>query len=628
MQLPQLQQRLQSRQLSRQSRAAAIIAVLAITATGLGACSDDSGAVVDGAFTTTAQSSSNDSPTTESGVDESATGAATVDTQADDLSNSEWVDGAPETAAAAAAEAPETAAAAASGAASGATSRRSDQEAKASRRPAPAPEPRQSDGIVWDDRPPATVTTIAAPGQDINISARDAGVNPQIDTRDDNRSTFAMDVDTGSYSLARTQVANGQLPSFDSVRTEEFVNYFDQQYRSPKSGQTFAIHIDGTAAPFLRSDTRILRVGIQGRRIDPADRKPVNLTFVVDNSGSMEEDGKLQMVQGAMKTMLGSLRRGDTISIVGFSDEAWVLLPPTDGADRTQISSAIDRMSPTNGTNAEVGLKLGYEQAQRVYNSGATNRVILLSDGVANVGPTGPEAILATIGDYARRDIDLNTVGVGSTSYNDEMMERLADAGDGVYTYIDSQQEAERVFKDRFVSAVETIARNAKVQVVFDAESVSTYRLLGFENRAVADRDFTNNNVDAGEIGAGHSITALYEVTLIKPDSERNDSLASVRLRWEEPDGKVKETEQELRRDDVATRFSAAAPHLRLDVVTAAYAEVLREGPWSRIMDLTTVAANAQRLVDRNGPFGGNSDVEDFARLTEQAARLRPSRTW
>ena len=214
------------------------------------------------------------------------------------------------------------------------------------------PDPNGSSGAqVWDDRPPEPVPTFPPPTTVAGITASDAGVNPTVDARDDTKSTFSMDVDTGSYTLARTQVTNGQLPAYDSVRTEEFVNYFDQQYRSPEAGKTFAIHVDGTGTPFLRSDTRIVRVGIQGRRIDTADRKPVHLTFVVDNSGSMEEDGKLRSVQAAMTTLLGSLRPGDKVSIVGFSDDAWTLLSPTDATNRAVISDAIMRMAPTDGTN-------------------------------------------------------------------------------------------------------------------------------------------------------------------------------------------------------------------------------------------------------------------------------------
>jgi Ca-activated chloride channel homolog len=524
---------------------------------------------------------------------------------------------------------PDTEAAAETSVAAAASAPGSAERQSQARRPAQqSPSDQQWDRVPETEpvAPPATYppqTTVAA----TNVTARDAGVNPEVDTRDDTQSTFAMDVDTGSYTLARSLVQQGQLPNFDAVRTEEFVNYFDQQYRSPETGETFAIHVDGTATPFLAENKRVIRVGIQGRRVDNADRKPLRLTFVVDNSGSMEENGKLEMVKHSMQTMLDSLRSDDQIAIVGFSEEAWVLLPPTAANRRSEILDAISRMTPTNSTNAEAGLDLGYSQAQAMYDGKSTNRVILLSDGVANVGPTGPEAILGRIGDYARRDIDLNTVGVGTSSYNDTMMERLADAGSGFYTYIDNQDEADRVFREKFVGTVETIARNAKVQVEFDAKNVKTYRLLGFENRAVADNDFKNNNVTAGEIGAGHSVTALYEITLAD-DRQSDKTLATVRLRWEEPNGKINETDAKLKANTIATEFRSADDHLRLDIVAAAYADVLREGSWSRLIDLTTVATNAQRLVEVNGAFAKNKDVQEFADLAQQAARLRPSRGW
>jgi Ca-activated chloride channel homolog len=498
----------------------------------------------------------------------------------------------------------------------------------------PSPAPRQdtkrrpATSVPWDGEITAPPVTIAPrqPGGDPNIQARDAGVNPETNTRDDNQSTFAMDVDTGSYTLARTVVNQGQLPGFDAVRTEEFVNYFDQNYPSPKNGDTFVVHTDGTATPFLADNKRIVRVGIQGRRVDKADRKPVRLTFVVDNSGSMEEDGKLAIVQGALETLVNSLQRGDQVAIIGFSDTAWIVAIPSDAAtNRAQIVAAIRGMRPTDSTNAEAGLNLGYQQAQAMYSADATNRVILLSDGVANVGPTGPEGILATIGDYARRGIDLNTIGVGTTTYNDEMMERLADAGDGAYAYVDSLDEADRIFSEGLVSTVETIARGAKVQVEFNEGTVASYRLLGFENRAVADQDFRNNKVDAGEIGAGHSITALYEVTLTDRAVSSRDGdtkLANVSLRWEEPNGKVKELNTELQAKQVASSFANADDHLRLDVTVAAYAEVLRQGPWSQIMDLRTVSTNAERLAASS--FANDQKVQEFSQLAAQAAKMVP----
>jgi Ca-activated chloride channel homolog len=463
---------------------------------------------------------------------------------------------------------------------------------------------------------------------DPNINARDAGVNAEIDTRDDNQSTFAMDVDTGSYTLARAVVQQGQLPPIDAVRAEEFVNYFDQEYRSPVAGETFAIHVDGTATPFLASNKRIVRVGIQGRRIDAADRKPVNLTFVIDKSGSMAENNKFEQVKAGLRAALSQLRSDDQIAIVAFDDEAGVILNPTSATDRDTIERAIKSISPDGGTNAEAGLQRGYQYAQAMFREDATNRVVLLSDGVANVGPNGPEAILASIGDWSRRDIDLNTVGVGTATYNDEMMERLADQGNGFYAYIDSNAAAEKLFVEKFVGTVETIARNAKVQVEFDERTVASYRLLGFENRAIADRDFRNNAVDAGEIGAGHSVTALYEVTLTEKGVEArtgDSSFAKVRLRWEEPNGKVREMDNTLRANAIASDFAASDDHLRLDVVVVAYAEILRGGSWSRITDLQTVAVNAERLA--NGPFANSPEVRELAELTAAASRIK-GRTW
>jgi Ca-activated chloride channel homolog len=481
----------------------------------------------------------------------------------------------------------------------------------------------------WDRAPevPATQPPPITTPTPADITARDAGVNAEILTRDDAESTFAMDVDTGSYTLARSLVEQGQLPPIDAVRAEEFVNAFDQQYKSPEPGKTFAIHVDGTPAPFLAANKRIIRVGVQGRRVDAADRKPVRLTFVIDTSGSMAEGGKLETVVNSLDALLSQLNGDDRVAIVRFEDESHIVLEPTSATSTDDIRSALRSLQPGGSTNAEAGLRLGYSVAQRMFESGATNRVVLLSDGVANVGPNGPEAILAEIGDWSRRDIDLNTIGVGTATYNDEMMEQLADQGNGFYAYIDNQATAEKLFIEKFVSTVETIARDAKIQVVFDDDRVASYRLLGFENRAIADRDFRNDKVDAGEIGAGHSVTALYEVTLTDKAAEARSegSLAEVRLRWKEPTGDVKEAKQTLRVQQLASDFGSSDAHLRLDVVVTAYAEVLRQGSWSRFIDLEAVSANARRLAD--GPFTNSAEVQDLARLTEQALKIK-NRTW
>jgi Ca-activated chloride channel homolog len=489
----------------------------------------------------------------------------------------------------------------------------------------------ETDSKEWDRAPEAPARQappeVPTPTTPPDITARDSGVNADILTRDDAESTFAMDVDTGSYTLARSLVEQGQLPPIDAVRAEEFVNSFDQQYQSPEPGKTFAIHVDGTPAPFLAANKRIVRVGVQGRRVDAADRKPVRLTFVIDTSGSMAEGGKLETVVASLDALLSQLGPDDQVAVVRFSNQSQVVLEPTIATRTSEIREALRSLRPDGSTNAEAGLRLGYSVAQRMFTSTATNRVVLLSDGVANVGPNGPEAILAEIGEWSRRDIDLNTIGVGTATYNDEMMEQLADNGNGFYAYIDNQAAAEKLFVEKFVSTVETIARDAKIQVAFNEDRVVSYRLLGFENRAIADRDFRNDKVDAGEIGAGHSVTALYEVTLTDKaaDGRSEGLLAEVRLRWKEPTGDTKEAKRALRVEDLSSDFASSDAHLRLDVVVTAYAEVLRQGSWSRFIDLEAVSVNARRLAD--GPFANSVDVQDLARLTEQALKIK-NRTW
>ena len=465
-----------------------------------------------------------------------------------------------------------------------------------------------------------------------DIQSRDAGVNPTESTEFDRFSTFAMDVDTSSYTLSRALVQNGNLPSFDTVRTEEFINYFDQDYRGPKRGDTFAVHVDGSTAPFLASDQRILRVGVQAERIDRADRSPARLTFVIDTSGSMEEDNKLRLVQDALRKLVDNMRADDQIAIVQFSDDASIVLGPTPADQRRRILDAIEQLRPTNSTNAEAGLLLGYEVAERMRAYGSDrrsdrdnppiDRVILASDGVANVGPNGPEAILSRIRESAERGIDLVTVGVGTSSYNDEMIERLADGGNGFSAYVDAPFEAERLFRDRLVSTLQTVARDAKIQVEFNPGEVASYRLLGYENRGVVDSDFRDDRVDAGEIGAGHSVTALYEVTLRRGSTD--GELATVRLRWDDVRrGRVNETSKRVASNELSESLERADPRLELDLVVAGYAEVLRRGPWSRLTDLSQLALRAERLGER---LGGDVDVREFVDLVRRAADLSSGR--
>jgi Ca-activated chloride channel family protein len=444
------------------------------------------------------------------------------------------------------------------------------------------------------------------------------GVNPFIDTEDDHLSTFALDVDTGSYTIARRYVTDGNLPPEDAIRVEEFVNYFDQDYAYPPEGQAFAIHIDGAPTPFAETDRyRVLRVGIQGYAVPPEARKDVSLMFVIDVSGSMDMENRLGLVKRSLELLVEQLRPTDSVGIVVYGSEARVVLEPTSGAEKGAILEAIYALQPEGSTNAEAGLRLGYQEAMRAFKPEGINRVILCSDGVANVGRTGPDSILETIKGYASEGVTLTTVGFGMGNYNDVLMEQLADDGDGFYAYVDTLKEAERLFVENLTSTLQAIAMDAKVQVDFNPEVVARYRLVGFENRAVADEDFRDDTVDAGEVGAGHSVTALYEVKL-HPDAAGR--IATVYLRWEDPDSyEVTELSQDFDSGQMAESFSAASPHFQCSVVVAEYAEILRDSYWAEGSTLAGVLEEAER-VSRLLP--NDADVAEFVDLVRRANRI------
>jgi Ca-activated chloride channel family protein len=446
----------------------------------------------------------------------------------------------------------------------------------------------------------------------------DYGVNPFLDTEDDPLSTFALDVDTGAYSIARRYVRDGHLPPPDAVRVEEFVNYFQQGYASPSRQETFAIHADGAPAPFTETDRyQMLRFGIQGYTILPEERQDVALTFVIDVSGSMGQENRLELVKRALELLVEQLRPGDSVAIVVYGTSARTVLESTSGADQERILRAIYGLVPEGSTNAEAGLLLGYRLANEGYTPGAINRVVLCSDGVANVGRTGPDEILEVIGQRAREGITLTTVGVGMGNYNDVLMEQLADQGDGFYAYVDTLEEARRLFGQNLVSTLQTIALDAKVQVEFNPEVVSRYRLVGFENRAVADERFRDDSVDAGQIGAGHSATALYEVKFHEGARGR---IATIHLRWQEPEtGEVIEISHDLDTGELAGSFTAAAPYFQHAVVVAEYAEVLRGSYWAQANTLAGVLEEAERVAEL---LPEDEDVAEFVELVRRAGQI------
>ena len=336
---------------------------------------------------------------------------------------------------------------------------------------------------------------------------RHYGVNPFIDTEDDHLSTFALDVDTASYTVARRFLDDGNLPDPDSVRVEEFVNFFDQGYEAPTDG-AFAVHVDGSPSPFGNPNHWLMRVGIQGRDIPEQQRQDATLVFAVDVSGSMAREERLGLVGQSLRLLVEELGSNDEVAIVTYGDRGSVLLETTSGRNKGEILQAIDSLSPGGSTYVEDGLRIAYGLASSEVEPGRITRVILLSDGVGNVGNTGPDAILRQVRQHVDEGVTLTTVGFGMGNYNDILMEQLANDGDGAYYYVDTLSEARRIFVDELTGTLQYIAKDAKVQVDFNPDTVSRYRLLGYENRDVADEDFRDDTVDAGEVGSGHSVTA------------------------------------------------------------------------------------------------------------------------
>ncbi len=495
--------------------------------------------------------------------------------------------------------------------------------------PAPTPTPR-----VIIQEPSAPTATPAPPSDQGVIGGTDnpnaapydltffehSGVNPFIDTEDDRLSTFAIDVDTASYTVARRFIRDGNLPDPASVRVEEFVNFFDHDY-APPTRDPFAIHVEGSPSPFGGENHWLMRVGLQAREVGEWQRKDATLIFAIDVSGSMGREDRLGLVKRSLALLVDELGPRDAVGIVVYGSRGRVLLRPTDGGERGAIMDAINSLNAGGSTYAEEGLRLAYDMAANEVRPGRITRVLLLSDGVGNVGRTDADGILERIRSDVDRGVTLTTVGFGMGNYNDVLMEQLANDGDGAYHYVDTLSQARRVFVDNLTSTIQTVAKDAKVQVEFNPAVVRSYRLLGYENRAVADEDFRDDTVDAGEIGANHSVTALYELKF--HDGAAGD-IGTVSLRYEDPDTRgITEIRRSLQVRELAPWFESASPTFQLAAVVAEYAEVLRNSYWAQDGDLQRTAAEAAR-VQRLLPY--DPDVAEFADLVARAARIEQGR--
>lgn len=433
---------------------------------------------------------------------------------------------------------------------------------------------------------------------------------PEVDAGRQPQSTFAIDIDTASYNYARRKILDGGRIDESTIRPEEFVNAFRQDYPQPP-GNGFVVSVDGSRLPRdheASGEVRLMRVGLQTRADDPGRRPDAALTFVIDTSGSMSEVGRLDLVQDALHTLVDQLRDTDSVAIVSYESQAHVLRDMTPVRSRRALHDAIDELEAGGSTNLEAGLVTGYRVAREGFVRDATNRVILLSDGLANTGNTEASPILSQIREEAAKKISLLGVGVGS-EYGDALMERLADEGDGFVTYVSEREQARELFVHKLPATLTVRALDAKVQVTFDPSTVASYRLIGYENRTIDAEDFRNDRVDGGEIGPGHSVTALY---VVKLRSSSYGRVAEARVRWLDPVGReAQEKATTISVSDLGGDFAGASPRMRTDYAAAYFAEVLRHSEFAaevRVRSLADIAEDAYHDT-------GDQQVSELAEL-------------
>ena len=442
----------------------------------------------------------------------------------------------------------------------------------------------------------------------------------------------------------RRFLTSGRLPPPDAVRIEEMVNYFRYDYPQPGGDRPFSVTLEAAECPW-HSGRRLVRIGLEGRDIDRRERPAGNLVFLIDVSGSMSAANKLPLVKQALAMLVEELTENDSVAIVTYAGDAGVKLPATSGDQKGKILTVIESLSSGGSTHGSAGINLAYEQAAERFIPGGVNRVILATDGDLNVGVTSDEALVDLIKQKAAGGTFLTVLGFGEGNLQDTKMEKIADNGNGAYAYIDGAREARKVLVEQLTGSTITIAKDVKIQVEFNPAQVASYRLLGYENRIMAAEDFRNDRKDAGEIGAGHSVTALYEIELVgdggegsagveplkyqppqpKPapeagliDGETSRELLTVKLRWKKPDGDAS-TLDEVPLVDRGGAFEQASADLRFAGAVAAFGMVLRNSEYKGEATLPLVAKIAAGAL---GPDRGGYRAE-FLDLVRKAETLR-----
>jgi len=445
-------------------------------------------------------------------------------------------------------------------------------------------------------------------------------------------STFSIDVDTASYTNVRRILNQGNSPQYNAVRVEEFINYFSYDYPLPSqnSEQPFSVYTEIAPSPF-NDDKHLLHIGIQGKTIDSKDRPASNLVFLIDVSGSMRNANKIGLLKNSLKMLTKQLGRKDIVSLVVYAGAAGVVLKPTQGDNHYAISDALDRLSAGGSTNGGAGIIAAYNLAKESFIEGGVNRVIIATDGDFNLGTVNQQALKNLIEQKRKLGISLSVLGFGMGNYNDALMQTLAQNGNGNAYYIDTLQEARKVLVEELSATLMTIAKDVKIQVEFNPNTVSEYRLIGYETRALKREDFNNDKIDAGEIGAGHTVTALYEVSFVednnkmidtlryqneknvpstsrfKDESEYTDELVYIRLRYKLPKQNHSELiEIAVKKSEVKASFLKSSDNFRFSSAVAGFGQLLRGGKYLSAMNLEQVILLAQNAKgeDKHGYRG------------------------
>ena len=443
-------------------------------------------------------------------------------------------------------------------------------------------------------------------------------------------STFSIDVDTGSYANVRRFLNDGGLPPEDAVRIEEIVNYFPYNYPLPTGTHPFAIHTQTVDSPW-QPEAKLIKIGIQAQDLAKKELPPANLVFLVDVSGSMDEPDKLPLVKKTLRILTEQLRPQDKVTLITYADGEALVLPPTSGDNKDEILRAINKLQAGGATAGESALKMAYEQAKKAYVKNGINRILLATDGDFNVGVSSTDALKSMVAEKRKSGISLTTLGFGTGNYNEDMMEQIADAGDGNYSYIDNEKEAKKVLQHQLTSTLATVAQDVKIQVEFNPATVKEYRLVGYTNRTLRNEDFNNDKVDAGDIGSGHSVTAIYEIIPQGKQGWLNESryqkapaasggkneYAFVKVRYKLPGQSTsKLIEQAV--PAVSIPLAQADEDTRLALAAASYAQALRGGAYNGKLDWDAIEQMAKQAKGKD-PFGLH---EEFVELVKIAKSL------